>query len=445
MFWTKEKVTLTAKKYSTLSQFKHNSKNAYKIAVSNNWLEDISKHMKPDKKKWDKITIINLAKNFSSIRDFRQKEGSAYVTAKNNGWLKEVTEHMKPLHISWTDEMIILEARKYKTRREFEVNSESACQIARLRKIMDVACSHMDRVGNYLKRLVYSYEFPDNSVYIGLTYNKNTRHNDHTSKTKSPVYKKIKQLNFEPKMIIISDSYIDSEEARILEEQTVFSYREKGWEILNKVKAGGLGGTKTKGEKLFLDKDSCHKEALKYSTQKEFREGSPYAYSRAYDLQCLKEIVGHMKVRSLSYEECKNEAKKFKRISDFKGKAARYYARAYKMGWVSEICDHMKLNKKWNEEIVTIDAKKYTSRSEFHKKSPLAYAYASNYKLLDKICSHMKPLLIKWTKEMVEKEISKYTSLKDFRHNSSKAYEASRSNGWGDLYLHLYKKSKTIK
>ena len=42
---------------------------------------------------------------------------------------------------------------------------------------------------------------------------------------------------------------------------------------------------------------------------------------------------------------------------------------------------------------------------------------------------------------MVEEEISKYTTLKDFRLNCSKAYEASRHNGWGDLYFHLNNKN----
>lgn len=441
--WTKEKVAVAAKRCSTLSLFQYNAKGAYKAAIDNDWLEDVSKHMKPNNQKWSKERIIELAKTFSTIADFRSNEPSAYQTAKANGWLKEASIHMIPLHIQWTDQMIIDEAKKYKTRREFEVKSASACTLARGRKLMDVACAHMDRVGNYSKRLVYAYEFPDNSVYIGLTYNKRVRHNDHTSKPKSPVYKKIAELNIEPIMIMISDSYIDAEAARILEDETISLYKSKGWIILNSIKAGGLGGTKISGEKLYKDKNDCLKEALKYSTKKDFRESNAYAYRRAYDLQCLDEVCSHMKSRTISFEECNLEASKYKRISDFLANSNKHYHRAYRMGWLDKICKHMRRLTMWSQELVAQETLKYSTRTEFSKKASSAYGYAQSHNLLEKVCSHMSPVLIKWTEEMVRKEASKYLTHKDFRHNSSKAYEAAKNNGWFDkVTSHLIYKKK---
>ena len=445
--WTKEKVALAAKRCSTLSLFRHNAKGAYKAAIDNDWLDEVTKHMKPNRQKWTKERIIELAKNFSTIADFRRNEPSAYQTAKANSWIKEASEHMIPLNIQWSDQMIIDEAKKYKTRREFEVKSPSACAIARTRKLMDIACAHMERVGNYSKRLVYAYEFPDNSVYIGLTYNKRVRHNDHISKPKSPVYRKIAELKIEPKMIIISDSYIDAESARILEDETISAYQKKGWIILNSIKAGGLGGTKTSGEKLYKDKNDCLKEALKYSTKQEFRESNAYAYRRAYDLQCLDEVCSHMKSRTISFEECKIEALKYKNVSEFLAKANNYYHRAYRMGWLNDITSHMRRYVMWTPDLVAQEALKYSTRGEFSKKASSAYGYAQSNNLLEKICSHMSPVLIKWTEEMVRKEASKYITHKDFRHNSSKAYEAAKNNGWfDDVCSHLkfaYKKGLT--
>jgi predicted GIY-YIG superfamily endonuclease len=289
----------------------------------------------------------------------------------------------------------------------------------------------MERVGNYTKRLVYAYEFPDNSVYIGLTYNKLQRHNDHINKSKSAVYKKINQLNFTPIMKIISESYIDAEEARKLEDETINIYLNKGWQILNSAKAGGLGGTKNISKVLFKDKESCHTEALKYSSKKEFRENSLLAYRRAYDLNCLDEICSHMKVKSIPFEECNNEALKYSRVIDFIRNSPKHYYRAYSMGWIDKICLHMRrISKGWNEQLILIESKKYSTREEFRKNSSGAYSYARKHKLLNSACLHMKPLLTKWTKEMVLAEVSKYTTHLDFRLKSPKAYDAARNHGW---------------
>ncbi len=569
--WTKEKVAVAAKRYSTLSLFQHNAKGAYIAAIENDWLDDVTKHMKPNRQKWTKERIIELAKTFSTIADFRSNEPSAYQTAKANGWLKEASIHMTPLNIQWTDQMIIDEAKKYKTRREFEVKSasactiargrtlmdvacahmervekyskllvyayeftdnsvyvgltynkslwhiehtskhkspvsikiaelkiepkmkmisdsyidaeaasiledetislykskgwtilnsikpfnikwsdqmiideakkyktrrefevksKSACSIARGRKLMDLACAHMERVGNYTKRLVYVYEFPDNTAYIGLTYNKRVRHNDHTNKLKSPVYKKILELKFEPQMKIISDSYIDAEAARILEDETISLYKSKGWLVLNSIKAGGLGGTKTAGERLYQDKNACQLEALKYSTKKDFREGNAYAYRRAFDLQCLDEICSHMKSRSKSFEECSLEASKYKSISDFLKSSSNHYERAQRMGWIDAICLHMKRVTKWTPQLIAKEALKYTTRGDFSLYAHSAYEYARSHNLLEIVCKHMRPVLIKWTEKMVREDASKYLTHKDFRSFSPKAYEAAKNNGW---------------
>jgi hypothetical protein len=429
--WKKEKVEKVAKRFSTLASFKINAKSAYNAAIVNNWLDDIIGHMKPNRQKWTKERIIELAKQFNTISDFRRNKESAYVTAKAKGWLNEVTSHMIPLNIRWTDEMIIEEAKKYKTRREFEVKSPSACNIARSRKILEIACAHMERVGNYTKRLVYAYEFPDNTVYIGLTYNKLKRHNDHINKSKSAVYKKINQLNFIPIMKMISESYIDAEEARKLEEETINYYINKGWQILNTAKAGGLGGTKNIAKVIFKDKESCHIEALKYSSKKEFRENSLLAYRRAYDLHCLEEVCSHMRVKSIPFEDCKKEALKYSRATDFVKNSPKHYHRAFRMGWIDTICSHMrKISKGWNEELILIEAKKYSTIKEFRKNSSGAYEYARKKNLLKSSCLHMKPLLTKWTKEMVLSEVSKYSTHLDFRIKSPNAYDAARKNGW---------------
>ena len=100
---------------------------------------------------------------------------------------------------------------------------------------MDEICSHMKSLGNKYNRCIYAFEFPDNSVYIGLTYNINIRKNSHYSRNNSQVYKHIHENNLQPELKQLTD-YIDKDLASKKEGEFVEQYRNSGWNILNKVK-----------------------------------------------------------------------------------------------------------------------------------------------------------------------------------------------------------------
>ena len=79
----------------------------------------------------------------------------------------------------WTKENCKIEALKYNYRSEFQKKSHSAYNASIRLKILDEVCSHMKIIGHKYKRCIYAYEFLDNSVYIGLTFNLDRRKNEH--------------------------------------------------------------------------------------------------------------------------------------------------------------------------------------------------------------------------------------------------------------------------
>jgi predicted GIY-YIG superfamily endonuclease len=229
--------------------------------------------------------------------------------------------------IKWTYEKCKEEASKYKTRKELREKNKSLCSTIQNNKWYELF-DHMEIIGNKCKRLVYVYEFPDNSCYIGLTYNITVRNNQHISyNNNSAVRNHIEKTNLIPKLVLISN-YIEINESIDLEEKTLLTYKGNGWNILNKAKTGNTGGNLIK-----WNKENCIEEIKKYKTLKDFIEKSPSAY-----VSCIKN------------------------------------------GWIDELCEDLrKITKKKkydNKELCKIESMKYGSRTEFSNKCWSGYNYA---------------------------------------------------------------------
>lgn len=93
------------------------------------------------------------------------------------------------------------------------------------------------------KRGIYAYEFPDHSVYVGLTRNFVERDQEHRLVAKSTVHKHSIEIGCEiPLLKQLTQIELSSDEAAIEEGKWVDKYKEGGWIILNKIRTGGLGG-----------------------------------------------------------------------------------------------------------------------------------------------------------------------------------------------------------
>jgi predicted GIY-YIG superfamily endonuclease len=179
-------------------------------------------------------------------------------------------------------------SEQFDNRTDFQKKYKGAYEFARLNGFLEDICNHMIVLGDMYKRCIYAFEFNDNHVYVGLTFNINTREKDHLNDEKSQVYKHIKSTNSKYNLIRLTD-YIPVVNARFKEQEYVKLYEKKGWTILNSAKAGGTGGTPIK-----WSKDKCKKEALKYNHRNDFRKGSRGAYELARRNKWLDDICNHM-------------------------------------------------------------------------------------------------------------------------------------------------------
>lgn len=236
-----------------------------------------------------------------------------------------------------------IEALNYSTISLFTKNSMYAYNVARENGWLDEICQHMTRIGNWFNKCIYAYEFSDNSVYIGLTYNFEERKHAHLNvngKKLSSVTKHMIVCGIIPKAIKLTN-YISVNDAIKLEKIFVNKYYEDGWQILNEIKTGGIGGSIIK-----WTKENCKKEALKYKTRNDFRIKSSGAYDAAHKHKWLNEITEHM-LQYRKYEgywtkeNCQIESFKYNKRTDFARKSAGAYDAAHRNNWLNEICKHM--------------------------------------------------------------------------------------------------------
>jgi len=300
---------------------------------------------------WDLEKLKEVAKPYSSRSEFKRENLAAYSATVRLGLLKEVCKEMPLLHKSkgyWTLSRLQEAANLYTSRKEFERKNIAAYSASVRLGVLDIVCKKMPRLGSLTKRLIYAFEFSgSNCVYVGLTYNVNKRFREHTAEngcgTVNDYIKKNSEVRFEFKIL---SKFVDQELSIKLESQIIEKYKIDGWILLNKAKAGGLGGRAKK-----WTKGKCTAEALLYTSRSEFQQSSGSAYQAAIKNKWLPEVCQHMKSLSKkprgfwTKESCLKVALLCKSKSEFNRKARGGYRSAVKNKFLSEICTHMKLPK----------------------------------------------------------------------------------------------------
>lgn len=323
-YWTYEKCKEEALKYTTISKFQSGSKVAYMKCYKNGWIDKICSHMIVKIKHrgyWTYEKCKEESLKYESRKELRIKNKGVYYAIKNNKWW-ELLEHMDRLCNTqnyWTYEKCKEEVSKYETIKDFrsskayqiilknkwgelldtleyELTPERNIKYDEIKKITLEYNSykkfieeknsvywiimrrgwlellkHLKRVGNFKRRLIYAYEFSDNSVYVGLTYNIDKRDSSHKRNVKSSVYKHMEKTKLIPKLVLISD-YIEEDKAVLLEGSTLEEYRSNGWVIINKSKTGGLGSTSKWTYR------ACVEEVKLHKTIKSLKESSNGCY-----------------------------------------------------------------------------------------------------------------------------------------------------------------------
>lgn len=272
-------------------------------------------------------TKTELFKNYRRVYDVIYK----------NKWF-ELIEHFikfsKPQGY-WTYERCKEEALKYNNKSDMA--NETFAYFAILRNKWFNLFEHMKKYDKKRKRLIYVYEFGDNHCYVGLTCNIKKRNSEHLGKKPdSSVYKHMIKTKLTPNLYIKTD-YVSVEIAVSLEEKILNDYKNNGWNILNKIKTGGIGSNVVK-----WTKEMCEIETKKYNKLSIYQKNSSSSYASALKNGWIDEICSHMKRCKIkngyfnNKELCEIESKKYKNISLFQRGCWSAYNYSILNGWLYE-------------------------------------------------------------------------------------------------------------
>jgi predicted GIY-YIG superfamily endonuclease len=366
--------------------------------------------------------------------DFQKNSNRFYRAAQRHGWLKEVCSHMVSSKKFWTYEEVKIIISKCSTKQELRERHTSAYRWL-LKNLtneeFNQITSHLESSGNLTNRLIYSFEFPDNSVYIGLTFNRKKRFNEHMySSKKSAVRDHMIKTGLKPIFKVHTD-YIHKESAVKMEAQIESEYKKNGWNILNIAKTGSLGCNIVK-----WTKEEIQKEILKYKTKSEFHKNNPSAYNVFLKLNS-NNLSEHMKVMrrgKYTYDELKSIFKKHTSLKDLRKYNDGAISSARRQGWYNELISHItknyKRDSKWDFDKVKNEALKYGNSRDFRNHSYGAYKIALRNKWYDEIGKHFEDKRITWNYDLLKEESKKYKTKNDFKNGKSNAYQSAYRAGY---------------
>ena len=430
-YWTKERCQDEALKYKSPDILKNNNNYVYVKCFKNKWLEEFYPENEIKRGAfWTKERCQDEALKYNTRKEFSNNSKSAYTISRRNKWLDDICQHMIKKPVSyWTIEKCREESLKYKTRTEFKKKSYQAYKYSRINCWFDEICSHMPIIGNMYKRCIYAFEFEDNSVYIGLTYNIDKRCENHYNNLNSQVNKHIKNTNLYPKLIKLSD-YIDVESAKKRECDYIEMYKSNGWNVLNIQKAGNTGGIRK------VTEDKCREVVEKYTSLSLFRKEQTNIY-KSINLYGWKYLLDHLDrdIKKRGYwtkEKCQEIALKYSRRVDFFKEDSSVYNISRINGWLDDVCSHMvekdkKYKGYWTKDVVIEESTKYKTKEEFKKGSPSAYNYYIKNKLFDIINLEGNE---KWTREKCLEIINNCNSPGELKKINGVVYIIYLKNKW---------------
>jgi len=304
--WTKEKLQDEVNKYKTREELKKNNKTVYNSVWSKGLLDELFKNhpnhgYSPRKRYWTKERLQDEVNKYNSINKLRKNNPNVYDLVWRYGLLDELfknhpnkgysTKQKRAGH--WSKEKLQDEVNKYKTREDFYTNNRKAYGAAVRNKLVDELFKNHTNQGYVDKEewkensyVIYVYELEKyNKSYVGLTNNVKRRDKEHLFSEKERLIGFCRENDIPlPKYKTLEEN-LNSTEARKREKFWLNFYKEKGWEMFNIAKAGGLGGSNIK-----WTKNKLQKEAEKYETRVEFSKNNRNAYVSAYSQGLLDEL-----------------------------------------------------------------------------------------------------------------------------------------------------------
>lgn len=470
--YTKEEILESALKYNNQRDWEINEPSVFNSAKTYRklnksdednefWLSCVS-HMeyifKPNGY-WTYEKCEEITKNYSIHSEFCKDHPNIYSVIHKYNWV-ELLDHMQHITINGnvrqffenfdTIEKCAEESLKYKTRSEMSKNSNYAYSIILKNNWEKICFAHMKRQMTLKERVIYSFEFNTTTpkyAYVGLTCQINRRKNAHLygiERGKSSVFEKIKEINVIPEFKLLTSTPIKEEDAPEMEAMWIEEYRDMGYTLLNKVKAGSLGAMKSKftydyfvkmkegcdtredfskklpswartiaiengwWDELTSDMVKTRKmngewniedaleEVKNYECVGHLQKGKAGLYKFLERNNLLKVVFpktfNELKIKKYNdKEECRKEALKYNYKKDFTVNSRPFYRSAVKNGWIDEICSHMikpirtPKPSKWTYELIIEKSSECRNRSEFEKKYSSGYKMAKKLNLLDEL------------------------------------------------------------
>lgn len=280
--FTKEKCIELALKYKTRSNFSHNNYVAYKYAKKMGWIDELLPCLVKNREKYTYEYCYEIAKKYQKYNEFRSNETNIYQKAIRKKWIKDYT---------WLE-------------RGFDLIKTNHC--------------------------IYIYYFPKSNVYIGRTCRLTQRCYNHLHDKNDSVYRYIQEYNMYNKFDFeILESKLTAKESAIRECYWIDFYKEQGYNLINRIKGGSLGGIQ------YWTLEECKRIAGLCNTRTEMYnkyKGAYYASLR----NGWMELLGLESTRHNKWTE-----KEFLKLADnyvsssqFKKEHGGLYETARRQGWL---------------------------------------------------------------------------------------------------------------
>ena len=444
-YWTRERCENEVSKFEYISDMNKEIPHLYHIIKVNGWL-DLIEHLKMKRAKnnyWNNYNHCrDVALLFNTRSEFHDKYSSAFKYISKNKWfelLSHMTDKVAQYPCGYLDKSNCHKhALMYTSLKLFKQNCPTAYTKIMTNGWGDEMISHLSLTGEHIPRLVYLYQFTDNSIYVGITNNRNSRKGSHLKS--GPVHDHIKKTGLTPLYSEFTE-YIDALEARKLEGWYVDQYKLQGYNVLNTAKPGGLGGSTIK-----WTFEECERVSQEVSSRSELQKKYSGAYKSCKINGWLDQLLPLITVKKKrfniwnDYEFTKLEALKYDCKSEFQKNSLAAYTKAYDMGWLNEFFPKNKKTGRviWTLEKVIEASKSFNSKASFRKGNSAAHSAAKKNKWLDLI---FPKVIKKEINDITFEEISEYINVHNLKNRSSLKYknslfyEATIINNWLDMFF----------
>lgn len=244
---------LRAQGKNRISDFSEYNTNLYHMALRNGWIklldfQDRMTSMKEAGLKSRKYSLeyaIDVARKYTTLYDFRVNNLSLYGWCSKNNHLDKFP-WLVSQHTDYSEEMIRETVSRYTDYTTFYKENSAMYGYMCKNKLLHLADSLERRVqfrDGYALDCIYAYEFTDAGyAYVGRTVDIIARNWDHHNREDDTVVRFAKEHGLSvPEPKIICDN-ITVKEGQAIEDRMIELYRSIGWNMINSVKGGSLGG-----------------------------------------------------------------------------------------------------------------------------------------------------------------------------------------------------------